>query len=128
MAEAALPFICESSCGRIINFVGTFEPLDVHVAGPAVAATRLWSKALARDVAESGTTVNSIGPGRVNSEQVERKFTPEMKREFSNREIPMRRFGEEREVAAVVAFLASARASYITGQTIHVDGGLLRHP
>jgi 3-oxoacyl-[acyl-carrier protein] reductase len=124
LVEAVLPALQASGRGRVINFIGSLEPMRLSAGFSAVAATRLWSKALAREVAPAGTTVNCIAPGRVESAQLLRNYTPDSKAKFIARNIPAGRFGMPEEVASVVAFLASPRAAYITGETIHVDGGL----
>lgn len=126
LVEAVLPMLQASGRGRVINFIGSMEPMRLSAGFSAVAATRLWSKALAREVAASGTTVNCVAPGRVESAQLLRNYTPESKARFIAHNIPAGRFGLPEEVASVVAFLASPRAAYITGETIHIDGGLRR--
>lgn len=83
--------------------------------GGLIAAT----KALAQEVGRKGVTVNAVAPGFVRTDMVEGLDEAELKRN-----IPMNRFGSPEEVAALVGFLASAEASYITGECISVNGGL----
>ena len=74
----------------------------------------------------TGVTVNCIQPGRISSEQMLRMYPTEEKRRVFTQDVPMRRFGEPNELADLAVFLASPRASYITGTVIPVDGGLAR--
>lgn len=128
LAEEFRPELEASGRGRVVNVVGLIEPVGVTAAQAAIAACRLWSKAFSREVAASGVTVNCVAPGRIDSEQVRRHFpTPESREEYAAQNIPSRRFGEPEEAAALITFLCSAGASYVTGETIGVDGGLRRH-
>jgi len=92
----------------------------------AKAALHLWAKGLACEVAAEGVTVNTIQPGRINSEQILAKLHPteESRRTFIERNIPIGYFGEPADIAHVVAFLASPLARYVTGTVIPVDGGM----
>jgi 3-oxoacyl-[acyl-carrier protein] reductase len=78
-------------------------------------------------VGKHGITVNSIPPGRIHSEQILRNYTPEYRQWQAENEIPVGRYGEPEDLANLVCFLASPRASYITGAVIPVDGGLRRY-
>jgi 3-oxoacyl-[acyl-carrier protein] reductase len=94
----------------------------------AKAAITSWSRALSIQVAADGITVNCVAPGRINTAQVLNRLFPteEIRRREIELNVPAGRFGEPEEIAAVITFLASARASYVTGTLIPVDGGLLR--
>ncbi|MGX1703158.1 SDR family NAD(P)-dependent oxidoreductase [Microbacterium sp. NPDC055357] len=125
LTEAVLPMLRTSGRGRVVNFVGLLEPLVISAAQAAVAACILWSKALSRDVAADGVTVNCIAPGRIDSEQLRRAMPEgEAKQDFIRRRIPAGRFGTPEEAAALVAFLTSGAAAYITGDMFSVDGGM----
>ena len=71
--------------------------------------------------------MNSIAPGRIHSEQILRNYSPEYRQWQAENEIPAGRYGEPEDLANLVCFLASPRASYITGTVIAVDGGLRRY-
>jgi 3-oxoacyl-[acyl-carrier protein] reductase len=128
LAEAALPAMRRARWGRIITITGALALKRMNAATPAKAAIASWSRALSIQVAADGITVNCIAPGRINSEQVLNRLFPteEIRRREIELNVPAGRFGEPEEVAAVVTFLASTRASYVTGAMIPVDGGFLR--
>ena len=90
----------------------------------AKAAVHAWAKGLSREVGKHGITVNCIPPGRIMSEQIRRNYPPEYRKWQAENEIPVGRYGEPEDVAALVVFLASPLAGYITGTVIPVDGGL----
>lgn len=111
--------------GRIINIssvVGVMGNAGQTNYAAAKAALLGFTKSLAREVASLGITVNAIAPGFINTEMTRR--LPEDVRATWLQQVPMRRWGEPEEVAQLVAFLASQAAGYITGQTIHINGGL----
>lgn len=127
LTHALVPGMRARRWGRVVNFTGTSEPRMLNAAFTAKAAVHVWAKGLSREVAADGVTVNCLAPGRIRSEQISRRYpTPEAEREYAETEIPMRRFGEPAEIAAVAAFLASPMASYVTGTVIAVDGGSSR--
>jgi|SRR5690554_2680052 len=108
--------------GRIVNMVsvsgvkGTPGQTNYSAAkGALVAAT----KALAQEVAKRNVTVNAVAPGFINSD-----MTAELDADQLKKMIPANRFGEAQEVADLVDFLVSKKASYITGETININGGI----
>jgi 3-oxoacyl-[acyl-carrier protein] reductase len=127
LTHAVVPGMRAQKWGRIVTFTGTSEPRMLNAAFTAKAAVHVWSKGLSREVAADGVTVNCLQPGRIRSEQIKKRYpTLESELEYSRAEIPVGRFGEPEEIAAVAIFLASPLASYVTGTVIPVDGGSSR--
>lgn len=128
LTEALLPAMRQARWGRVINIAGALAAKSLNAAAPAKAALVSWSRSLAGEVAAEGVTVNCVAPGRINSVQILTRLHPtEASRQaFIEQNIPAGRFGEPEEIAALIAFLASSRAGYISGVLIPVDGGLHR--
>ena len=127
LGDALIDQMIERRWGRIINITGKSEPDHVNGAFCAKAGIHSWAKGLSRMVGPHGVTVNCIPPGRIHSEQIFRNYTPEYRQWQCENEIPMGRYGEPEDLANLVCFLASPKASYITGAVIPVDGGLRRY-
>lgn len=124
LTHAVLPGMQKHGYGRVINLTGTREPRNVNAAHAAKAAVHVWSKGLSKLVAADGVTINCIQPGKLRSEQIDKRWpTEESRREWAKKEVPMGRMGEPEELADLAVFLASPRASYITGNIIAFDGG-----
>lgn len=127
LTHSLLPLLVQSGSGRVVNLVGILEPAVASAAQAAVAACITWSKAVSREYAQHQITVNCVAPGRIDSAQVRRALpTTQEKETFARNMIPMGRIGQAHEAAELIAFLASAEASYVTGQRIAVDGGMQR--
>jgi 3-oxoacyl-[acyl-carrier protein] reductase len=138
LTRLVLPGMKERRWGRIINVtsITVKQPVDGLMLSNSVrAAVTGFARTLATEVAAFGVTVNNILPGYTRTERVDQlnRATAERERiavaEVERRieaQIPMGRLGEPREFAALAAFLASERATYITGQSMAVDGGWIR--
>lgn len=125
MTKICLRDMLKARWGRIINIssiVGsTGNPGQVNYAA-AKAGLIGFTKALAQEVGSRDITVNAVSPGFIDTDMT--RELPEEHRNALLQRIPMQRLGQAEEVAAVVAFLASNEASYMTGQTLHVNGGM----
>lgn len=127
LTHAIVPGMQRNNWGRIVTFTGTSEPRMLNAAFTAKAAVHVWAKALSRDVAPNGVTINCLQPGRIRTEQIQKRYpTLEDELEYSRQEIPVGRFGTTEEIAAVALFLSSPLSSYVTGTVIPVDGGSSR--
>ena len=127
LTHAIVPGMQRNNWGRIVTFTGTSEPRMLNAAFTAKAAIHVWAKALSRDVAPNGVTINCLQPGRIRTEQIQKRYpTLEDELEYSRLEIPVGRFGTTEEIAAVALFLSSPLSSYVTGTVIPVDGGSSR--
>ncbi len=138
LTRAVLPHMREARWGRILNIasIAAKQPVDgLMLSNSLRAAVIAFARTLANEVAADGVTVNNLLPGYTRTERVVELSNQVATRELVTidsvyarweAEIPMRRLGEPREFAALAAFLASDRASYITGQSIAVDGGWIR--
>lgn len=129
LTHAVLPFLRASRSGRIINITGTSEPRGLNAAYSAKAAVYAWAKGLSREIGKLGITINSLAPGRIISEQIVNRINPgeQHRDEFARDNIPLGYFGDPRDVAYAVAFLASPKARYITGEVLAIDGGMRRY-
>ena len=138
LAKLVLPGMRTQKWGRIVNItsVSVKQPIEGLLLSNTVRAGLTgWAKTVSNEVAAEGVTVNNVAPGYTLTErqdelaEVRSKATGKSKQEIIESwafQTPMRRMGRPEEIAAAVAFLASERASYITGVTVQVDGGWVR--
>jgi 3-oxoacyl-[acyl-carrier protein] reductase len=133
LTRFALPALRSSGRGRIVNITSSAvkEPneglLLSNTYRPGIIG---WAKTLSQDEGPNGITVNSIAPGYIDTERMRGLYAmgddPEQTRRDDEAAIPLRRFGDPAEIGAAVAFLCSTQASYITGITLLIDGGLAK--
>jgi len=138
LTRAVLPGMRERHWGRIVavNSIAAKQPVDNLMLSNSIrAAVTGFLRTLANEVAADGITVNTILPGYTRTERVTHLAEANARKEGVDqkeilgrfeREIPMRRLGEPSEFGALAAFLCSERASYITAQSIAVDGGWIK--
>jgi 3-oxoacyl-[acyl-carrier protein] reductase len=137
LTRAVLPGMKERRWGRVLNItsIAAKQPIDgLMLSNSLRAAVIGFARTLAAEVAPFNVTVNNLLPGYTRTDRVQELARAAGKASGSStdviskweKEIPMGRLGEPREFAALAAFLASERASYITGSSIAVDGGWIR--
>jgi len=135
ISQAVLPSMQAAAYGRIINIISTSVKIPLKglgVSNTIRGAVASWAKTLSNEVAKFGITVNNILPGATATSRLEQiinnkannlnQAVANVEEEMTS-EIPMQRFGQAHEIAAVAAFIASPAASYLTGTSIPVDGG-----
>jgi 3-oxoacyl-[acyl-carrier protein] reductase len=137
LTDQVLPSMKKRGWGRIVTSTssGVVSPIaNLGISNALRSALLGWSKTLAREVGPHGVTANIVLPGRIATKRITFLDEQKAKREGrkveevlaeSTSSIPVGRYGEPQEYADAVAFLASARASYINGSVIRVDGGLI---
>ncbi|MCM3612167.1 SDR family oxidoreductase [Planococcus sp. MERTA32b] len=137
-SRAVLPYMKEQQFGRIVNVSSssTKEVLDGLILSNTFRAGMVgFAKTLAREVAGDNIMVNTVGPGKIATDRVaelnqiaadKQNLTVEQVVENTEKQIPRGRMGEPEEFAKILVFLASSANSYMTGQSLIVDGGLLK--
>ena len=137
-SRAVLPYMKKNKWGRIINISSYSVKTPVNglfISNSIRLGVLGWAKALSDEVATEGITVNTVCPGSTRTGRIEELIANHAKNsgmslkeaeESMSAAIPMKRIGEPEELASLITYLASERASYITGTAIQVDGGATR--
>jgi 3-oxoacyl-[acyl-carrier protein] reductase len=125
MSKAVLRGMMKARYGRIISITSvigaTGNPGQTNYAATKAGAAG-FSRSLAREVGSRGITVNTVAPGFIDTDMT--RILPEKQRNALQEQIALGRLGDVKDVANAVAFLASDAAAYITGETLHVNGGI----
>ena len=125
LSKAVLRGMIKARTGRIINItsvvgsIGNTGQINYSAAKAGIAG---MTRSLAREIGSRGITVNCVAPGFIDTDMT--RALSETQREALREQIPLGRLGKPEDVAAVVAFLASPDAAYVTGATLHVNGGM----
>ena len=125
LCKRALKMMLKNKWGRIINISSASASIGNRGQSnyaAAKAGVEAFTKSLAKEVGKRDITINAVAPGFITTDMTEQNKG--VNAEYLMKEIPLGRFGEAEEVANLVNFLCSSKASYITGQTIHINGGL----
>lgn len=125
LVKACLKGMTKARWGRIINVssvVGSMGNAGQSNYAATKAGIEGFSRSLARELGSRSITVNSVAPGFIDTDMT--KVLPDEQRESLAKQIPLQRLGEPEEIAGVVNFLASDAGAYVTGETIHVNGGM----
>jgi 3-oxoacyl-[acyl-carrier protein] reductase len=135
LSQAVIPGMTTNGYGRIINIISTSVKAPIRNLGVSNTtrwAVAAWAKTLANELAPYGITVNNVLPGSIYTSRLTSMIAATAQQRHVAeadveqdwlKDIPMKRFGKPQEVAALITFLASPVASYITGTNIAVDGG-----
>ena len=135
LVKAVVPGMKDAGYGRIINIISTSVRIphkNLGVSNTIRGAVASWAKTLSNELGEYNITVNNILPGYTTTARLQAVIDNSAQKRNANKElvekemiesIPMKRFGDPQEIAAVAAFIASPAASYVNGISIPVDGG-----
>lgn len=127
LCQLTLPTMQKAGWGRVINF-GSIQGLGGNDHMPIYALSRAgmsnFTSGLAKRYGRDGITVNCVAPGWTHTQRTEVNFPSEEKKAENGKWIPLRRVGEPEDYVGVIHLLCSHAGEYITGQTLHVDGGM----
>jgi 3-oxoacyl-[acyl-carrier protein] reductase len=125
VSKACARGMTKARWGRIVNItsvVGSMGNAGQSNYAASKAGAEGFSRALARELGSRSITVNCVAPGFIDTDMT--RDLPEAQRELLTQQIPLGRLGESAEIASLVAYLCSEKAAYITGETVHVNGGM----
>ena len=125
LSKRALKMMLKNKWGRIINISSASASIGNRGQSnyaAAKAGVEAFTKSLAKEVGRRDITINAVAPGFISTDMTENNKG--VNADYLVKEIPLGRFGEPEEVASLVSFICSDGAAYITGQTIHINGGL----
>ncbi len=125
VCKACLKGMTKARTGRIINIssvVGSSGNAGQSNYAASKAGIEGFTRSLAKEIGSRGITVNAVAPGFIDTDMT--RELPEKQTEALLAQIPLGRLGQPEEIASVVAFLASTKGAYITGETLHVNGGM----
>jgi 3-oxoacyl-[acyl-carrier protein] reductase len=125
LSKAALRAMTKARWGRIVNITSVVGSMG-NAGQSNYAATKAgaagFTRALAREIGGRSITVNAVAPGFIDTDMT--RALEDSQRDAMLSQIPLARFGDPAEIAAAVGFLCSENAGYITGETLHVNGGM----
>jgi len=125
VSKACLRGMTKARWGRIVNItsvVGSMGNIGQSNYAATKAGAEGFSRALARELGSRSVTINCVAPGFIDTDMT--RDLPEAQRDLLLQQIPLGRLGSTAEIAALVSFLCSDMASYITGETVHINGGM----
>ena len=125
LSKRALKMMLKNKWGRIINISSASASIGNRGQSnyaAAKAGVEAFTKSLAKEVGKRDITINAVAPGFISTDMTENNKG--VNEDYLVKEIPLGRFGKPEEVASLISFMCSDGASYITGQTIHINGGL----
>ena len=125
LSKRALKMMLKNKWGRIINISSASASIGNRGQSnyaAAKAGVEAFTKSLAKEVGKRDITINAVAPGFISTDMTENNKG--VNADYLVKEIPLGRFGKPEEVASLISFMCSDEASYITGQTIHINGGL----